>query len=218
MSKRRCQSGGIDELTMFKADRLATHDARHVEPVDRPDRDENEKDRLRSKTTISNMITRKMNGSAYSASTARIMIASTFPPTKACCRAVKNAEHQADDAGHNRNEAGVPANTEHVFLQGQVATQLIGAKKAHPLQRRRRCSRVVEIGINVVVRNQQRSDQRDEPDQHQENHAGGNGAARTHLPPDRREGGRYAHRSRILGSRNPYSRSTSRFRTMTSDA
>ena len=47
----------------FKRQRLAAHDARHVEPLDRADRDEDQHDDGGRGTTISR-ITKNMNGSA----------------------------------------------------------------------------------------------------------------------------------------------------------
>ncbi len=58
-----CASRRLDELAVLQAQRLAAHDARHVEPVDRADRDEDQHEMFRPKNTISR-ITKNMNGSA----------------------------------------------------------------------------------------------------------------------------------------------------------
>ena len=62
LTARPRERARLDELLALERERLAAHDARHVEPLDRADRDEDQHD-VRPKNTTIRRITKKMNGS-----------------------------------------------------------------------------------------------------------------------------------------------------------
>ncbi len=149
------QSSGLDKLPLPQAQCLSANDTRHVEPVDRSDcnkdqqevpveRDHQEDDEENEWQRIQRVDEAHHHGIDSAAHVARDS-------------AVRNADDEADDARHHRDE-NRDLNAEHRSHE-QVAAEIIRAEQMKPVKRGP-LQQQVEIGLLILVRAEHRTNQR----------------------------------------------------------